>query len=228
MFETVFAPACSSMTLPDEDGNIESDLCVGAGINPTCPADEFAMFAYRRLVGPPPAVIDNPDLAGWQGLGIVCFGPSETWDLADLTGIAREYLEDRVTQPDARVEPAAGALVNLPVIVHTDEAAEVGFDVTQPFPGRLSAVPSYAWSFSDGTVLEGAGRPYDGTSPTQHPEHYLAHTYGSAGAQEVVLEMTWTATFEVAGFTIPLEDIVFTDAAAVQVRSARSVLVDGR
>ena len=132
-----------------------------------------------------------------------------------------------MSRPVAQVEPPNGALVQLPVIVHTTPAADVGFIVTQPFPGRLSASPSYAWDFGEGEVLQGAGTAYDGTSPTRDPDHYLAHTYTSAGPRQVTLTMTWNATFSVAGFTIPLQDIVFTDSAAVQVRSAHSELVAG-
>ncbi len=226
-YEYRFTPACGGNG-PTEDGIGGDADCLGATMNPACPPGDFAMFAFRRVIGPAQAVAADPAGGDWTEQPIRCLGAEETWDLPDLTAIAREYLEDRVSQPDARVEPEVGALVNLPVIVHTTPAAEVGFDVTQPFPGRLSAAPSYLWNFGEGEVLEGPGTPYDGTSPTRNPGYYLAHTYTAPGAHEVELEMTWTATFTVAGFTIPLEDIVFTDSAAVQVRSAHSELVDGR
>jgi hypothetical protein len=163
----------------------------------------------------------------------------------------REQLDARLTAPRFAVQPPGRAVVNLPVIVHvTAEGRRVPqadcahpqgvcFDVTVPVPGRLEAAPSYGWLFDPagtadtadtaGAVAAGRGRPYDGTSPRQAPDHYVTHTYTQlTPRQPVQLTVTWQAVFTVAGLPpLTLADLPKTTQQAFPVVQARSQLVAG-
>ena len=232
VYEYAYTPACRDNVAPDEAGVFPSDAsCSNAVSGPMCPPAQFAMWTYRRLVGPPAALARalaaDPGAGGWRRRPVTCIGAQRRWSLAELTAIARQYLAERVSRPEALLEPPNGGITRLPVIAHTPPAGPVGFAVTRPVPGRLSATPAYRWDFGEGPTREGPGRAYDGTSPTGNPDYYVAYPYTSTGTKRVSLRMTWTATFAVAGLRIPLEDITFTDTATIDIRQARSILVDG-
>jgi hypothetical protein len=101
--------------------------------------------------------------------------------------------------------------------------------VQQPVPGQLVATPSFSWKFDDGTVVTGAGVPYDGTDPRTAPSHYVSHTYAAAQAQaSVTLTVTWNATFTAAGQTFTIAPLVMPPIRTTfSVHEARSVLVNG-
>ena len=232
VYEYAYTPACRDNVAPDEAGVFPSDAsCSNAVSGPMCPPAQFAMWTYRRLVGPPAALARalaaDPGAGGWRRRPVTCIGAQRRWSLAELTAIARQYLAERVSRPEALLEPPNGGITRLPVIAHTPPAGPVWFAVTRPVPGRLSATPSYRWDFGEGPAREGPGRAYDGTSPTGNPDYYVAYPYTGTGTKRVSLRMTWTATFAVAGLRIPLEDIAFTDTATIDIRQARSILVDG-
>jgi hypothetical protein len=179
---------------------------------------------------------------GWRISGTRCVGATTRIPVADVLVGLREQLDARLTQPEFAVQPEGRALVNLPVIVHvTSEGRRtpqndcahpegVCFDVTAPLPGRLEAFPTYNWVFdADGSEGEGRGRAYDGTSPRENPDYYVAHTYlQPAKDQQVALTVTWKAAFTVAGLA-PLElvDLPKTAEQAFSVVEARSQLVAG-
>jgi hypothetical protein len=100
--------------------------------------------------------------------------------------------------------------------------------VRQPVAGRLLTVPSYSWSFDDGTVLAGAGRPYDGTDPRQSPTHYLAHTYiEPETSASVSLVVTWRATFTAGGRSFAVAPLTMPPIITrYPVYEAHSVLVE--
>lgn len=225
VFEDAFTPTCMNAGVPDEDGNIASDnSCSSAGNNAGCAAGEFAMWDYRRQVA--------PARTGWVRLPLpACFGADQSWSFAQVSAqvapAVREYLREHALVAVAVVEPAAVGLVNLPVIVHTTAAPDLGMRVTVPFAGELTASAGYVWEFGEGEPVAGVGVGYDGTSALRHPEHYLGHAYSSTGTKRITLTTTWTATFTVLGMQVPLDPIVLSDTATIPVRSARSVLVDG-
>lgn len=240
VWEESYSPACREAMPPGEDGTTpDTGNCQNAVANPNCDPGEFAMWGYRRLVGPPQQVAreldpDALDDTDWQLIRPepYCFGPDQEWDLGDLAEIARadisEYLEAHAIRSDIRLEPEGGTLVNVPVLAHTDQAPPIGFDVTEPFPGRLDATAGYSWDFGEGPAQEGLGHPYTPTvSAFAHDGYYIAHAYTGAGPRTITLTTTWTATFTVAGFTIPLPPIEFSNSADLTVREARSALIAG-
>jgi hypothetical protein len=245
VWEYAYTPACGTNRPPNEDGTFPDDpSCMGAVDNSGCPPQQFAMWGYRRLVGPADLVLDErdpaaPDDTDWtRQPGVTCIGAEETWTVAELTAGAftslREYLEEHAQTPEAQAQPAGGSLVNLPVVVHTRQADDVELDITLPLPGVLRASPSYVWTFGPGESPgpgeqhEGPGVPYDrAISPLTSPGYYVSHAFTSTGTKTITVTNTWTATFTVAGFEIPLDELVFTDDVTVGVASARSELIAG-
>jgi hypothetical protein len=171
--------------------------------------------------------------APWQlRPGVVCRVVSDPIPLADVEAEIRRIIEERfkhVAEPEITVAPAVNALVNLPVIASTPNQGALGFDITNPLPGRVEASPTYGWAWSNGTTNTGAGIGYDGTSPTMNPGHYpVQSTYSGGGDESVDLQVTWSITLTVPG--IPpitgIEPLVYEASEGFAVRSARTVLVE--
>lgn len=229
VYEFAYSPACWANTPPDVDGRFDTGVgdCAVTRMGVWCPVGELAMWSFRRVVAPPRAVAADPAGGGWSRQGVRCVGATESWSVGELTAVAREYLEERVAAPVARVQPPGGGLVGVPVLVHTRAQPPVELAVSEPVPGRLVAAVEYWWEFGEpGAVGRGAGRAYDGTSPIRgEPGYYVSHTYESTGPRVITLRAVWSAAFTVAGLTVGLEPIVFTDTVPIGVRGARSVLV---
>ncbi len=230
VWEYAYTPACMFNGPPDSNGQFANDgSCLAATDHPECAAAEFAMLTYRRLVV---NAAGRPVTGDWDRRGITCFGPEEEWTREELRQIAQnllgEYLEEHASQGEIRVQPEGGSLVNLPVVAHTRELPDIGFAITQPFPGRLDASASYEWNFGEGETQTGPGIPYtEDISPLRNPECYIAHPYTTAGTKTITLTTAWQATFTVVGIEIPVEQITFTSTATIDVHTARSELVAG-
>jgi hypothetical protein len=183
----------------------------------TCPDGSPQQWVYTSPAGSDaPRRQDTP----------VCLAPSDVVDVDAALAASRQVLEERLPQPAFTFQPAGGAIVQLPVIVAAVQHSDAGFDVTVPVPGRLAATASYAWRFGDEATGSGPGRLYDGTSPTRHPGHYVAHTYRRPGGSTVTLTVTWNATFTLAdGTQFPLEPLQFTTSRALRVHPTRSELI---
>jgi hypothetical protein len=171
--------------------------------------------------------------APWQlRPGAVCRTISDPIPLADVEAEIRRVIEERfkhVAEPEITLAPAVNALVNLPVIASTPNQGPLGFDITNPLPGRVEASPAYQWVWSNGTSSSGAGVEYDGTSPSNNPGYYpVQSTYRDGGAEHVDLEVTWSITLTVPGIPpiTEIEPLVYDAAEDFAVRSARTVLVE--
>ncbi len=166
----------------------------------------------------------------WQLLGDECTGTAgSAVPLQQVLDAVGEYERDHMPVPQPVVQPDATALVNLPVIVSVPDVGQQTMNVQLPVPGELVAVPTYVWTFDDGTTLTGTGNPFDGTDPRTKASHYLAHTYSAAHANaSVTLTVTWNATFTAAGQTFALPQLVMPPLVhTFSVHEARSVLVTG-
>jgi len=194
--------------------------CVAAG-----GATGLVMMVYRReMINPPTA---------WEYRGNVCQAAAAAVPMDDVVAAVearlREELYKNLAHPEILVNPSPRALVNLPVIVSTEDPGPQSLEFTTPLPGTIDAEPSYAWTWSDGHTSEGSGRAYtQAVSPTRNPDYYVAHTYRSSGPAGVTLTVIWRATATVNGAgTVPLDPIEFTAASAFDVLEARSRLVAG-
>jgi hypothetical protein len=205
-----------------------TDIPVGVGECTTSPCvlasgeQGVNYLVYQRIGGAP-----------WQlRPGLECRVVSDPIPLADVEAEIRRIIEERfkhVAEPVITVVPAANALVNLPVIASTPNQGPLGFDITNPLPGRVEASPAYRWVWSNGMTSVGAGVGYDGTSPIRNPGHYpVQSTYASGGAQSVELQVAWSITLTVRGIPpiTDIEPLVYEASADFGVRSARTVLVD--
>lgn len=147
---------------------------------------------------------------------------------AEIIRIIEAHFQ-QVAKPEITVQPATNAVVNLPVLASTPDPGPIGFDITNPLPGRVEATPTYEWTWSNGQQSTGSGVGYDGTSPTGDPGHYpVQTTYVSGGSGSVGLTVTWSITLTVAGIP-PITDIPpleYSASADFPVRSAGTVLVD--
>jgi hypothetical protein len=233
--EFLSIPACQFNRPPSGDGRDpgEDAMCPAASNAPRCAAGEIRMRVYARRAG---------SADGWRFVGDRCVRATTRVPVAEVLAGVAEQLAARLVTPRFAVQPRGRALVNLPVIVHvTAEGRRVRqrdcahpqgvcFDTTVPVPGRLEAAPSYRWVFDgNGAVGEGRGRAYDGTSPRESPDHYVAHAYPRASATETVqLTVLWQATFTVAGLPpLELADLPKTARESFRVVEARSQLVAG-
>jgi len=164
--------------------------------------------------------------------GTVCRDVGLPIPLADVAAEIARVIEahfQHVVQPEITVAPAVNALVNLPVLASTPDQGPLGFDISNPLPGRVEATPSYEWTWSNGQRSTGAGVGYDGISPTSNPGHYpVQSTFRAGGAASVDLTVIWSITLTVAGIP-PITDIPpleYDASAGFAIRSARTVLVD--
>ena len=172
----------------------------------------------------------EPQPTDWTMVGDVCIGAlPEPVDAGHLLNDVVEYEQLTVPTPEPTVQPAGGALVNLPVVVSVRDVGTQIMTVQQPVPGRLVAIPSYAWTFDDGAVLNGAGHAYDGTDPRQSPTHYLAHAYREPKSDaSVTLTVTWQATFTAGGHDFAITPLQMPPIVSrYSVYEAHSVLVNG-
>ena len=179
-------------------------------------------------------VYQRPDAgADWTPrAGPVCRGVADPIPLADVEAEIVRIFEahfKNVVEPEITVAPAVNAVVNLPVLASTPDPGPLGFDITNPLPGRVEATPTYEWTWSNGQRSSGAGVGYDGTSPSGNPGHYpVQTTFGDGGSGSVTLTVVWSITLTVAGIP-PITEIPpleYGGSADFPVRSARTVLVD--
>ena len=183
-------------------------------------------MVYRRLA-------DTDTWQYWADRGLVCVAaPSPPIPLTDIRSEVLRIIEERfkhVAEPEITLAPAVNALVNLPVIASTPDRGPLGFDITNPLPGRVEASPAYTWAWSNGATGRGAGVGYDGTSPTGNPGHYpVQSTYADGGAESVALQVTWSIMLTVPGIPpiTDIEPLVYEATESFPVRNARTVLVE--
>lgn len=197
---------------------IGDGLCIRAEVTCRLRGSDAVLALWMRLMpvrGGPPRME-----------GPVCFDGSSRQQLGP---VIQQQVEDAIgaVAPPIVLQPV-DAIVNLPMIASTDPRPPIVVQVNNPIAGVARATPYFAWDFGDGGGGIGAGVPYDGTSPTRDPGHYVAHTYRALGAPTVTVTVTWEVTFTIPGYDpIPLEDVVRTGATTTTIRTAHSELVDG-
>jgi hypothetical protein len=125
-----------------------------------------------------------------------------------------------------QVDPAPLSLVNIPTAFFAGGAQAATFTPTiLGTTVSINATPSrWDWTWGDGT----SGTT---TTPGVPKRPVVSHEYGQARDYQVGVATTWTGTFTVAGssevFPIRTPAVVQSAPVTVQVREARSQLVDG-
>jgi hypothetical protein len=194
---------------PERNGNAG-----GAGCGDDCPPDPYQVCELLALLGEP-----CPNwLANGQAIAV-----------ADLADVFADYLrEELLPDPTVTVQPTGRSFANLPTLFYTAVPAAFAFDVNDPVPATISAVPRYNWDFGDGeTGPDAPGLPYDpAISPREHPDAYVSHGYPAPGNYQVTLTVTWFGSFTVPGVAqaFPLEPVVLVAADNLLVEESAGVL----
>jgi hypothetical protein len=187
-------------------------LCVGA--TATCPSGQIR-YEVQLL---------RPEATEFVRVGSVCLGPNTPRTPRQ----AAEQLRDRFLEllPDLQpsFQPAAGGLVNLPVIFAAGQPDAFQADglALGPFDVDLRATPTWRWQFGDGALL-------DTDSPGGvWPDDSVAHTYREPGTAAVSVTTAWQGSFTIDGLgPFPISGPPVTQEATVEVpiREARSRLI---
>jgi hypothetical protein len=128
---------------------------------------------------------------------------------------------------DPSFQPAAGGLVNLPVLLAAGQPTAFRADGIRlgPFDVDLQASPIWRWDFGDGAQLEttSAGGPW--------PDDSVAHTYRQGAVSlPVTVTTMWQGTFTVDGlgpYPIAGPPVSQQATVALPVRGARARLLSG-
>lgn len=182
------------------------------------------MWVYRKPEG-------APDSDYVQAADAICMGASSVVTLDQIQAAVQAQIEqfyERLGKPRITLEPQGSALVNLPVIASAPVYERQEFEIDNPLPGRVSAEPSYAWTWSNGETGAGPGRPYSpAVSPLDDPAYYpVSAVYGSGGTGRVSLDLEWAATVHVADNPPQtLDPVAFSTTEGFTIRQARTELV---
>ena len=221
--EEFMTPACGANGLFGGDA-----LCMAAIAS--CPVGEIRFWVWQRVVRHQ-LDEDPPVLEGeWERLpGSYCLGADDPGvpDYGRAIARVQSGFQD-LPLPRAAVEvaPAPTSLVQVPTAFFAGGAQSFEQTVT-PVPGisvTVSARPtSWTWHWGDGTsgTFGTAGEP-------RRP--VVAHTYRQVRDFSALVEVTWQGSFTIAGssevFDITTPAVVTSAPVTVQVREARSQLVD--
>jgi len=223
---TTTGPELQWSYVPTCDGNTpggSGDACLAALC--TAPGGEPGVnfWVFSRPTSPP-----GED---WELAGSQCIPGEQRVDLADVEAEVRGIIEDKyreIAEPQLRLAPEGGGLVNLPVLAWTNDPGDVTLQIEQPLPGRIRATPAYTWRWSNGTASAGPGQPYTpALSPSATPDHYVHSVFASRGEGSVTLTVAWTGDVTVPGLpAVDIAPLVYTSTASFPVREARAQLVD--
>ncbi len=183
-----------------------------AGVVRGCPQGRQLLRAWFRPAGEP-----------WRAVDVVCLGEPVT-----VEEVGHE-VADRVEEgiPDLRpaFQPLQGAVTQLPVAFSSGQPAGPR-RWTMQVAGRsvsVTAVPSWTWSYGDGSTWTGSEPGGGFRRPT------VTHAYARPGLMQVVVRTRWTATYVVDGlgpFDVA-EPVSQSAAVDVRIGEGRAVLVPG-
>ena len=169
----------------------------------------------------------RPGETGFTYVGSTCIAPGAPLTVDAITPRVRDHFLDLLPDQHPSVQPAGGALVNVPSLFAAGQPGSIGRDTFDlaGFRVEVTAGARWTWDFGDGSrgTYDRPGGPY--------PNQDVTHTYTTTEDRTVVLTTTWNGAFLVDGlgpFTIagpPVTQV--SGPIALPVRAARSELVDG-
>ncbi len=216
----------------------EAIQCVGCqwALTPSCFGnDEQIDNGCRRAVTlcPSPALRYDilrrrPGETAFVWVGATCIAPGAPRTVDELIPRVRARFLDLLPVQQPTFQPAAGGLVNVPVVFAAGQPGTIGRD-TFDLAGMsvvVTAEAQWAWDFGDGP-RELFDRP-GGAFPNMD----VTHTYVTAEPRDVRLTTTWDGDFSVDGLgPFPLSGPPVTQVSPVMpvtIRTAWSELVSQR
>jgi hypothetical protein len=161
----------------------------------------------------------------WADVGRACQGDTPPTTVDHVGSQVRERAVVALPPLRAGVQPAAGALVRVPVLFRTGQPARgirgadlsmLGLDV------RLTSRVRWHWTYGDGTDEWT-------TSPGgAWPDTSVSHAYAAAGRLRASVRAVWRAEFTVDGlgpYPVPGPPLVQQQTVTVVVRTAHARLV---
>jgi len=218
-------PACLTNT---REGGADS-LCTAAF---SCGEGLIRWFVYHQVTSWTRDEAGNvtPEVAPWEQLpGTYCLGSDDPGvpDYGRAILLVQRGFQD-LPLPRAAVEvaPAPTSLVHVNTAFYAGGAQTFSQSVT-PVPGitvTVTARPtSWTWHWGDGT-----SKTF--TTPGEPRRPVVTHSYAQARDFSAYVEVSWKGSFTIGGsgevFDIPTPAIVTSDPVTVQVREARTQLVD--
>lgn len=217
-YEHAYAPACPTNTPADA-----ATLCGAA--TTTCPPGAIRFFEWQRLIDPAGGINPWLRIPGSQCLANLPTTAPVATPLIEAA-VQQEFKNLPLDASIAKVQPAAGTLVNLDTIFYADTVARV-FPLTILGTGvRVTATPQrWIWQFGDGAQLTTTtpGAPY--------PAKDVTHKYVAMGTVQPSVSVVWGGTFTIDGRpgTFTVNGTVQRNGPPIDlpVREARSELVNG-
>jgi hypothetical protein len=129
----------------------------------------------------------------WVNVGSACFRPGAPRTVGEITPRVRDKFIDLLPKQHPSFQPAAGGLVNVPVVFAAGQAGDLdhpSFDLAG-FRVTLDVKATWTWDFDDGA-------PQTFTKPGgAYPDTDVTHTYVTSQDRKVRVTTTWTGTFTV-------------------------------
>jgi hypothetical protein len=161
--------------------------------------------------------------ATWQAIGAWCVGPGGPRTVSEIGGAVTSEFTAHLDPVAPQVQPARGALTQVPTIWHSGQTAPTAAAVFDLLGNRveLTAVPHWVWDFGDGRVL------HTGSSGSRHPDRAVSHVFRRPGTYQVSCTTSWSATFTVDGLgPFPVAERIEQRATrTITVREARARLI---
>jgi hypothetical protein len=218
-------PTCASNGL---NGN---DTLCGAAVF-TCPPGQLRYWVWHQEVqaarAPDGTVTRTPGV--WkQEPGTFCLGSDDPGvpDYGRAIALVQSGFKDMpLPHAEVQVAPAPTSLVNVPTAFYAGGAQSFSRTVT-PVAGisvTVTAKPtSWTWYWGDGQ-----SSTFDNPGVPNRP--VVSHVYGQARDVQAHVDVSWQGSFTIAGsqqvFDIPTPAVVSSAPVTVQVRQARTQLVD--
>lgn len=218
-------PACWSNTRGGFDA-----LCAAAF---TCEPGQLRYWVWqeaRTYVRGPDGTAQLESSTGWEQLsGSYCLGADDPGvpDYGRAIAAVMEGFQDLpLPTADVVVAPAPTSLVHVPTAFYAGGEQTFTQTVT-PVPGVTVTVTArpveWTWHWGDGQ-----SQSFDTPGVPRRP--VVSHVYTGARDYSASVDVSWQGSFTIAGSTevidIPTPAVVSSEPVVVQVREARTQLVD--
>jgi hypothetical protein len=214
-------PACSGNVRLTDDA-----LCAAFF---SCPEPTFRWFVWHEVTthSRDENGVVATSVEPFRNIGTYCLGADDP-GVPDygraISLVTRGFRDLPFPRADVEVAPAPTSLVHVPTAFYAGGEQSFSQTVT-PVPGvsvTVTARPvSWTWTWGDGQQ-----QTFDTAGVPRRP--VVAHVYEEARDYSASVEVAWRGSFSLRGQTydIPTPAYINSDPVTVQVREARTQLVD--